>query len=188
MADSADEGPCGKKRKEVREAFSFLFDEQGAQFVSAADRSRYEDRATFSAKELLFRVSRARGDYSLEIAPAYAATSWESLYSTIHAMDAIKTEETGEVVPPAPLLLGILDFARLVETRFSEIEQAFAPANYARTVEAMEKVEENDEKEAETRNAEQNERMKFYREHPDANPYNEKKQAGPIQSLGFKDL
>jgi hypothetical protein len=176
-----------KFRKEVRAAFSFLFDEYGAQFVPYSEKSLYWSRATFTVRGLLFRVSRARGDCSATVAPVQAPTSWESLYTVIHAIDANKTAETKVNAPRAPLILGLSDIARWVESRFSEIEEAFSPAHYARTVEAIEQVEEIDRQKAEKSMAEWNERAKFYREHPEASLSN-KKQSGPIQSLGFKDL
>ncbi len=172
---------------QVRAAFALLFDGSGAQFVPNNESSSYSSQATFTVRGLLFRVSRTRGDYWATVAPAHAPTSWESLYTVMDAIDAMKTAETGASVPRPPLILGIPDIARWVESRFSEIEEAFSPTHYARTVEAIEKVEEMDRQKAEKSMAEWNERAKFYREHPEASLWN-KKQEGPIQSLGFKDL
>jgi hypothetical protein len=175
-------------RTEVREAFSFLFDEFGAEFVPYSEKSLSWDRTTLRVRGLLFRASRWRGDREVRVAPVHAPTSWESLYTLIGAIDAIKTAETGVGAPPAPLISGFSDFAQWIKLRFSEIEEALSPTQYARTVEAMERVEEIDRQKAGEWLAQWNERAKFYREHPEANPYKEKKQSGSIQSLHFKDL
>ncbi len=177
-----------KFRSEVRAAFSFLFDEFGAQFVPYSEKSLYWDRATFTVRGLLFRVSRMYGDCEAEIAPAQTPTSWESLYSVIDAIDFIRVAETGASAPRAPLILGLTDIAQWVKQRLGEIVEAFSPGHYAATLEAIEKVKEIERQKSKESQAEWNERVKFHREHPEANPYKEKKQSGPIQSLGLKDL
>jgi len=165
----------------VRDDLAFLFEKHGARFVPNERKYKYGKVVTLETDKLRFEAAWDRGDYFLRVAPLHAPLDWEEIGPALMAVNANAPITTKADFPPAPSWSDLDGLAKVLEPQFAHLEEALSPAHYGETIHVIEKMEEISRQEFIER---LNRGARFYRDHPEASPWNKREH---IQTLGLKD-
>ncbi len=172
-------------RERVRESLDYLFDEFGAKFVPNDEQPEPRTRgvvlATLEVNHLRLKAVSFRDGFYMEVATASVPKQWEEIGTVLGAIDARKPVTSLEDVPAISTHLPLTEIGALLKRHFEDLQVGLSEINYATTMEAVRKIKElrRDEDDEERRRT-----SKFYRDHPEKNPWNKK---GEIQTLGIED-
>lgn len=126
--------------EDIRNRLSFLFTECGAEIVPN-EGVRFPpgfDYAyvTVVAGNVRFQFLHGRGELRVDIAPRQNPRDLNEISTVLRAIDALP----GLVNRPA--YLELRDFAHLLQTHWSALQQAFSEEQYARTKESLYPIQE----------------------------------------------
>src|SRR5258708_3860312 len=131
--------------RQVRQEFSFLFSDYGAQVVSNFYDSNHFGTGWVDVRieGLYFRVVRDRGEIGVLVSPTYTYiggpnAKWHSLAA---ALETLEMKED-DPVPNKPDFPSLSEIAKLLRPALPRLREAYSCENYAQTSLKMQRIVE----------------------------------------------
>ncbi len=161
---------------------SSLFDDYGARFVSNEPYRPGQGTviATLEAGPLRFKAVSFRDGFYMKVSALHSLSRWETIGNVLVAIDAKRPINSLADVPYLHTYLPLTEIGQLLNRRFPDLVAGLSEANYAATMDAVERIKRLRQEEYDQRAKQE---AQFYRDHPEENPW-DKKQS--IQTLGLK--